>query len=105
MSLSLQDAQTLFGGKNVQDQRMLAQLAQQAQAARSNPTMSSEGVLAPTPVERQRQSNELWDLKFPDRPKLTPEARIASSGMTAENQWGMAGGLEGIGTRPRTCHD
>jgi len=96
MSLSLQDAQTLFGGKNLQDQRMLAQLAQQAQAARSNPTMSSEGVLAPTPVERQRQKNELWDLKFPDRPKLTPEARIASSGMTAENQWGMAGGLEGI---------
>jgi hypothetical protein len=96
MSLSLQDAQTLFGGKNVQDQRMLAQLAQQAQAARSIPTTSSEGVLAPTPVERQRQKNELWDLKFPDRPKLTPEARIASSGMTAENQWGMAGGLEGI---------
>jgi hypothetical protein len=96
MALSLQEAVKLFESGNVQDQRMLAQLAQQTQAARTSPMVTSDGVLAPTPVERQRQANELWKLKFPDRAQLTPEARLASGGMTAENQWGLAGGVEGV---------
>lgn len=96
MALALQDARTLFSDQNVQQQRMLAQLAQNAQAANATPTIGSGGVLAPTPVERQRQANELWDLKFPNRTVLTPEARIASGGMSAANQWGLAGGVEGV---------
>lgn len=96
MALALQDARTLFSDQNVQQQRMLAQLAQNAQAANTTPTIGSGGVLAPTPVERQRQANELWDLKFPNRTVLTPEARIASGGMSAANQWGLAGGVEGV---------
>ena len=79
-----------------QQQQTLPRLAQTQQQAQSTPTIGSGGtVLSPDPVERQRQGNQVWDMQF-NAPKLTNEAKLASQGPNATNQWGVAGGVQGV---------
>lgn len=92
------------GQKSEADQAMMPRLAQTQQQIHTTPTIGSNGtVLSPDPVQREVQANQAWAAKFPNRPQLTPEARLASQGNNATNQWAQLGGVEGVD--PQKLHE